>query len=563
MDMLVGTNDDGSDFTVKASDLLTHGVILGRTGSGKTGATVTTVENAVMSGASAIILDPKGDLTNLALVFPDLAAEDFAPWSEEGSDSEKIAEKAQKELGHLAPNVRVWKDAADVTIYAPGKTHGGGKPINVLASFGAPTGTFNDQSLRDRASAVVSSVLSAVGHGADPLTDPANVFMTDVMVNSWKNGKGFPMEEWATTLTDPPAEFQVIDGLPINDFFPKKDRLKIARAVVGFRRQATKWLDGEALSIESYIGINKPKVSVFTMRHLNEGERKFFAAMLLSAIVDYMFRAPASNKLKLLVVLDEARGYLPPYPLNPPTKKPICTLLAQARAHGIGILIGTQNPNDLDYKALTNVGTWFLGKLRERDCARDLKRELSVRNVDRDILSTVPQQHFLVLKKDGTHSLAKIRWAYSYLRGPLSGQELLRLEDSVQTSFKPVQTSVKPVKPSYKASSAAAQVFEGSGDVRINFVLTDRKSGGSTVVVEHSINGGDSWRSSRIKNKSKSYGSTPFGQRHTVVWNTIKDVGRKNVTALVRLKINGQISQHYSVFKVNNTRISRFSSLFS
>ena len=551
VNMLVGTNDDGSDFTVKADDLLTHGVILGRTGSGKTGVTVTTIENAVMSGASAIILDPKGDLTNLALAFPNLAAEDFAPWAEQGSDPVKLAERAQRELGHLAPNVRAWKDAGDVTIYAPGKTHGGGQPVNVLASFGAPNGSYNDQALRDRASAVVSSVLSAVGHSADPLTDPANVFLTDVMVDSWKSGQGMPMETWATVLTNPPAKFQSIDGLPINDFFPKKNRLKIARAVVGFRRQATKWLEGEALSIDSYIGVDKPKVSVFTMRHLNEGERQFFAAMLLSAIVDYMFRAPASNKLRLLVVLDEARGYLPPYPLNPPTKKPICTLLAQARAHGIGVLIGTQNPNDMDYKALTNVGTWFLGKLRERDCARDLKRELSVRNVDKEVLSTVPQQHFLVLKKDGTHSVAKIRWAYSYLRGPLSGEELLSLESSVVT------------RAATKAAPVTASVYTGSGDIDINFALTDINSGWSTVAVEHSVDGGSSWKTSRIKNAHAHYGSSPVGQNHTVVWNTAKDVGRKKVTALVRLRINGHASQHYSVFNVDNSKIGLLSSLFA
>jgi len=222
--------------------------------------------------------------------------------------------------------------------------------------------------------------------------------------------------------------------------------MQIARAIVGFQRRATKWLNGSPLSIESYIGVNKPKVSVFTMRHLDEAERQFFASMLLSAVVDYMFRAPASNKLRLLIVLDEARGYLPPYPLNPPTKKPICTLLAQGRAQGIGMLIGTQNPNDMDYKALTNVGTWFLGKLRPRDCARDLKKELADRDVDQGVLSLIPQRHFLILKKDGTHAVTKIRWAYSFLRGPMSGDELLRLDSSI-TVDAPRKVETKRVRP--------------------------------------------------------------------------------------------------------------------
>ena len=449
--MLIGTklNEHGGEtgpLTIDASDLTTHGVILGRTGSGKTGATVATIEEAVLSGASVIILDPKGDLTNLALSFPNLAADDFAPWIEDGKDPVEMAEKARQELGHLAPNVKLWKDSADVTIFSPGKTRGGGHSVNVLASFDAPKGSYSEQGLLDRASSLVASVLSAVGHTSDPMTDPANVFLTDVTVNAWNAGTPAGLETWAVVLNDPPTSLQTIDGLKLDDFFPKKKRMQIARAIVGFQRRATKWLNGSPLSIESYIGVNKPKVSVFTMRHLDEAERQFFASMLLSAVVDYMFRAPASNKLRLLIVLDEARGYLPPYPLNPPTKKPICTLLAQGRAQGIGMLIGTQNPNDMDYKALTNVGTWFLGKLRPRDCARDLKKELADRDVDQGVLSLIPQRHFLILKKDGTHAVTKIRWAYSFLRGPMSGDELLRLDSSI-TVDAPRKVETKRVRP--------------------------------------------------------------------------------------------------------------------
>jgi len=460
MSMLIGTKNDGTPLTIDPADLTTHGVVLGRTGSGKTGATVATIEEAVLSGASAIIIDPKGDLTNLALAFPGLAAGEFAPWAEDGKDPGEIADRARKELGHLAPNVQRWKSAADVTIYAPGKTRGGGQSVNVLASFDAPTGNYSEQALRDRASALVAGVLNAIGHTADPMTDPANVFLTDVMVDAWASGQAAGLDTWSAALNTPPANLKEIDGLSLDDFFPKKKRMQIARSIVGFRRQATKWLDGSPLSIESYVGTGKPKVSVFSLRHLDEGERQFFAGMLLSAIVDYMFRAPASNKLKLLVVLDEARGYLPPYPLNPPTKKPICTLLAQGRAQGIGMLIGTQNPNDMDYKALTNVGTWFLGKLRPRDCARDLKKELSSRNVDTSTLTSIPQRHFLILKKSGEHAVTKIRWAYSFLRGPMSGDELLRLDPSSGPSSPNVKVTPKqPEKKAYQPKSFFHALF--------------------------------------------------------------------------------------------------------
>lgn len=459
MTMLIGTKQDGTPLTIDPADLTTHGVVLGRTGSGKTGATVATIEEAVLSGASVIVLDPKGDLTNLALAFPSLQAEDFAPWTEDDKDPAAVAEKAKRELGHLLPNVARWKSAADVTIYAPGKTRGGGHSVNVLASFKAPKGDYTEQGLRDRASALVASVLSAIGHAADPMTDPANVFLTDATVHAWNSGKPAGLETWASVLNEPPVRLQTIDGLALEDFFPKKKRMKIARAIIGFRRQATKWLDGSPLSIEGYMGTSKPKVSVFTMRHLDEGERQFFASMLLSAIVDYMFRAPASNKLKLLVVLDEARGYLPPYPLNPPTKKPICTLLAQGRAQGIGMLIGTQNPNDMDYKALTNVGTWILGKLRPRDCARDLKKELQNRNVDTDTLSKIPQRHFLILKRDGEHAVTKIRWAYSYLRGPMNGDELLKLDPTSGPTRQSRGKSKKTNRPKAESKGFFAALF--------------------------------------------------------------------------------------------------------
>lgn len=535
--MIIGTTEQNTPVTIDAADLTTHGVILGRTGSGKTGATVVTIEEAVLNGASVIILDPKGDLTNLALAFPKLKANEFAPWTEDDKDPAEIAARARKELSHLAPNVQRWKDSADVTIYAPGKTRGGGEEVNVLASFDKPTGNYTKQGLRDRASSLVASILSAIGHNADPMTDPANVFLTDATINAWNSGSPAGLETWAAILSNPPEKLKKIDGLKLNDFFSKKNRMKIARSIIGFRRQASKWLNGSPLSINNCIGINKPKVSVFTMRHLDEGERQFFSSMLLSAIVDYMFQAPASSKLKLLVVLDEARGYLPPYPLNPPTKKPICTLLAQGRAQGIGMLIGTQNPNDLDYKALTNVGTWFLGKLRPRDCARDLKKELCDRDVDTVTLSKIPQRHFLILKRSGEHAIAKIRWTYSYLRGPMNGDDLLRLN----------QTS----------GVIKAKNLRGSENLDIVYVVSNRRSISSPVEVEYSIDNGNSWDRCCLKKSYKRYATAPEGRQHRVSWDTIKSFGYSKSNGLLRLLINGEHTGEHSKFSVDNSKVKR------
>jgi hypothetical protein len=530
--MFIGTKQDNSPVTIDAADLTTHGVILGRTGSGKTGATVVAIEEAVLSGASAIILDPKGDLTNLALAFPGLTSEEFAPWMEDDKDPTEAAARAKKELAHLAPNVQRWKDSADVMIFAPGKTRGGGVPVNVLASLDAPTsGTYTDRGLRDHASSIVASILGAVGHSNDPMTDPANVFLTDVLVDSWAAGESMDLKSWVAKLNTPPARYQNFSGLKLNDFFPKKHRMKIARAIVGFDRQAAKWLDGQPLSIESFIGVDKPKVSVFTMRHLDESERQFFSAMLLAAIVEYMFQAPASNKLKLLVVLDEARGYLPPYPLNPPTKKPICALLAQGRAQGIGMLIGTQNPNDMDYKALTNVGTWFLGKLRPRDCARDLKKELANRDVDQATLSSIPQRHFLVLKRDGEHAVTKIRWAYSYLRGPINGDEILQLKQT--------------------KGALTEAVVTGSDDVALDFLLENNRSLSATTNVSFSVDGGKSWNWCSLKGTYERYATGPNGVRHRLLWDATKDLGRDQTSGLLHLWVNGYPTIGNTTFEVS------------
>jgi hypothetical protein len=453
--LFLGTDNLDRRVVIDSGDLTTHAVVLGRSGSGKTATTIALIEEAVMGGASAIIIDPKGDLTNLALAFPGLTAQEFAPWVESGKNATDEAARARAELGALAPNVARWKSAANVTIYAPGKTQGGGRSVNLLPSFVAPEGNYTAQGLRDRAGGIVAAILSAIGHDGDPLTDPASVFLTDALVEEWRDGRGLPLEKWAAVLSAPPAHLQKIDGLDIDEFFPKKDRMKVARALVGFRRQATKWLEGDALDVTKLVGTTKPKVSIFTLRHLDEGERQFFCSMLFSGIVDFMFRAPATDKLKLLVVLDEAKGYLPPYPFNPATKKPLCTLLSQGRAQGIGVLIGTQNPNDMDYKALSNVGTWLIGCLRERDCARDLEAELTARNVESSVLASIPQRHFLVLKRDNTATITKTRWAYSYLRGPLNGDELTKIEPGNQSVVKVTPRAVAlPAPIAYCACDA-------------------------------------------------------------------------------------------------------------
>ena len=438
--MYLGINQDGEPISLPTADLLTHGVVLGRTGSGKTGLTIALLEEVAASGAHAVVFDPKGDLTNLAL---SLASEqEFRKWVVEG-DPVEVCKRHREGLASFGlglDSVANWRNKVDVIIYAPGKTYGGGRSINVFPTFDAPAGDMVPP--RERASREVGAVLEAIGSSGDPY-DPALVFLSEAMMLAWAQRRSLPVDLWPGILSAPPERLQLFGGMKLNEFLPKAQRTKLARKLIGFRHQSDRWLNGARLDLHAMTQHSKPTISVFSMRHLDEEERHFFTGLVMNRLVDFMFETDASQKLKLLVVLDEARGYLPPYPYNPPTKGPICTILAQGRAQGIGMLIGTQNPMDLDYKALSNVGTWFVGRLRERDCNRDLASELKGRNVEVEDLQDLPQRRFLVLDKRGGHDLLKVRWCYNYLRGPLSAQDLLHFDPR---SAPDIEITGRPIK---------------------------------------------------------------------------------------------------------------------
>lgn len=434
--MYLGINDDGHRVLLNSTDLLTHGVILGRTGSGKTGLTLTVLEEAASSGASAIVFDPKGDLTNLA-VMPS-SEEAMHEWVDGDHDeiwTQRVDGLAR--FGLSVGDVAKWQQGVNVVVYSPGKTFGGGRSINVFPDMAPQANVTREAAMRE-----VATILSAVGEGNDQF-GPAHVLLTELVLLAWSYGDPMPVDDWPTHLLDPPQSLQSIDGMKLGDFFPKRNRTALARKLIGFRRQAERWLIGERLDLDALT--SKPTVAIMTMRHLTEKDRQFFTSLVMNRVVDFMFRTDASSRLKLLVTLDEARGYLPPYPVNPPTKEPICTILAQGRAQGIGMLIGTQNPMDLDYKALSNVGTWFAGRLRERDCNRDLSAELNARDVDVEALQNLAQRRFLLLDKRGGHQALTVRWPYSYLKGPLSAHELARLEG--QSEPKIVVTPKQVVRP--------------------------------------------------------------------------------------------------------------------
>lgn len=387
-----------------AADLTTHAVVLGRTGSGKTGLITVLAEDSIGEDASVLVFDPKGDLSNIAI--RPAVDEHIREWNMEPSDYWR----GLAAFGYDARHADHWRRRCNITIYLPG----GNRPVNVFPDFSVPCPVSEDKAARD-----VKTMLLAIKGDMRP-DDVSAVAMTKAVVAHWNRGLPFPLHEWPHYLSS-----GVFEDTFHTDFFPKKSRLALAKTVLAFLHENGKWLDGPVLDVEQLVKAND--MVIMNTRHLTEEQRQAFTAATLARVVDYMNRAPASSKLKLAVILDEARGYLPPYPANPPAKSYLTTLLAQGRAAGIGVVLGTQNPMDIDYKALSNVGTWFIGRLRERDCARDLISELRDRGVDTATIENQPQRGFLLLDKHGKQQQLAVRHAVSLLRGPLTPDEVAKL----------------------------------------------------------------------------------------------------------------------------------------
>jgi hypothetical protein len=435
-----------------SSDLVTHGVIAGMTGSGKTGLGIDLIEEAAIDGIPVIAIDPKGDLGNLLLTFPKLSADDFRPWVDQdearraGQSTEAFAAaeaarwaKGLAEWGQDGTRIEKLRDAAEFALYTPGSA--AGRPLSIMKSFAAPDPEIvNDaELLQDRVTTAATSVLTLAGVDAEPVTSREHVLIANLFTDSWRAGRDLDLATLITQIQTPPiARVGVLD---LESFFPSKDRFALAMqlnqllAAPGFQA----WLEGEALDIDTLLyGLNgRPRVSVISIAHLDDQERMFFVSLLLNEIVSWMRSQRGTSSLRALVYFDEIFGFLPPV-ANPPSKRPLLTLLKQARAFGVGIVVATQNPVDLDYKALANAGTWMLGRLQtERDKARVLDglegaagsagAVFDRAELDR-LLSALGKRQFLLHNvHDSQPTVFETRWALSYLRGPLGRAEIKAL----------------------------------------------------------------------------------------------------------------------------------------
>jgi hypothetical protein len=466
-----------------SKDLVTHAVCVGMTGSGKTGLCLALLEEAAIDSIPAIIIDPKGDLGNLLLTFPSLKGEDFQPWINEDDARKKgLAPadyaKAQAELwakglaGWQQDGARIQRlrDAADVVIYTPGSN--AGLPVSILKSFAAPAADVREDGelLRERISTTVTSLLGLLGIEADPIQSREHILLSTILDQTWKKEEDLDLARLIQAIQSPPVS--KIGVMDVESFFPSKDRFALAMklnnllAAPGFQA----WMEGEALDIQSllYTPAGKPRHAIFSIAHLNDAERMFFVTLLLSQMVGWMRAQSGTTSLRALLYMDEIFGYFPPV-ANPPSKLPLMTLLKQARAFGLGVVLATQNPVDLDYKGLANTGTWFIGRLQtERDKARVLEglegaSTSAGKKFDRgrmeQTLAGLGNRIFLMNNVHEDEPVVfETRWCLSYLRGPLTRTQIKALMDPVKRQA----SSVKRQTDGIDVSTSSRMTNDGS-----------------------------------------------------------------------------------------------------
>ncbi len=441
-------DDNFVPLVYKNKDLLTHAAIIGMTGSGKTGLGISLLEEAAIDNIPSIIIDPKGDMTNLLLTFPSLQGSDFEPWIEEQDASNNglsVKEFAQNTANlwrnglerdfQNASRIEKFKNSADFTIYTPGSD--AGVQISILSSFKAP----NKEVIEDNdllvslVNSTVSSILSLIEEKSDT-TSKESILISSIFMNYFKENKDLTLEELITLIVTPP--FSKIGVFDLETFFAQSERLKLALKLNNIIANPSfkTWIEGETLDISNllYDETGKAKVSIFSIAHLNDSQRMFFVTLLLNQMVAWMRRQEGTTSLKALLYMDEIFGYFPPNS-NPPSKQPMLTLLKQARSFGIGIILSTQNPVDIDYKGLANIGTWFIGRLQTKQDKEKVIDGLSSANegnLNKDevmnLISNLEKRNFILknINEDGI-KIFETRWALSYLKGPISKDGIKKL----------------------------------------------------------------------------------------------------------------------------------------
>ncbi|MEM9950749.1 MAG: DUF87 domain-containing protein [Chloroflexota bacterium] len=431
-------------------DLTTHSVVVGMTGSGKTGLCVTMLEEAILDNIPAIIIDPKGDITNLALTFPELQPQDFKHFIHQddarraGMDLDTYAADVAQtwqdglaQWGIVKDRVRWLKGAAELSIYTPGSD--AGLPISILASLRAPRFNWQGQeeTVRERITGIVSALFALAGMSYEPVKDVEHVLLSNIIETNWMQGKDLTLEDIILQIKQPP--FEKLGVFPLDQAISERKRYKLSMELNNIIAAPSfqSWLQGQPLDIQTllYQPNGRPKVSIFYTAHLNDQERMFITTLILETLIGWMRTLSGTPSLRAILYIDEMFGLFPPYPKNPPTKEPLLRLIKQARAFGVGLILATQNPGDLDYKGLSNAGTWFIGRLSSDNDRKKVmaglksmastEDEMDLGDVEQ-LIADVQPRVFLMrnVHNTGGPILMHTRWAMSYLAGPLTRTQI-------------------------------------------------------------------------------------------------------------------------------------------
>lgn len=432
----------------KNKNLTTHATIIGMTGSGKTGLGICLLEEAAMDRLPAIVIDPKGDMGNLLLSFPDLRPDDFLPWvdaakaEQKGISREDLAretaatwEEGIQSWDQNRERIKRMRSSVEFAIYTPGAESG--RPVSVLNSLEAPEpGVMEDNdTAASLVGSTVASILGLIGLQADPLTSREHILLSSIILRYWREGSDLSLEKLIASVVNP--DFDRIGVFPLESFFPQAKRMDLAIQLNNILASPafSGWTKGEPLQIANllYAADGRSRIVIFSIAHLSEPERMFFVTMLLSRLVSWMRKQDGSSGLRCLLYMDEIFGYFPPVG-NPPSKKPMLMLLKQARAYGLGVVLATQNPVDLDYKGLANIGTWFIGRLQTRQDQDRVMRgiagssDAAEKETLRALLAGMRGRTFLMYSAHIDEPvLFETRWVMSYLKGPISLAEISHL----------------------------------------------------------------------------------------------------------------------------------------
>jgi hypothetical protein len=488
------TADGAATTGYDPSDLTTHGVIVGMTGSGKTGLGVIFLEEALRQGIPTLVIDPKGDMTNLVLTFPELRPEDFRPWIDESaaqkqgtSPDDEAAAEAEKWTAGLASwglsgtDIAALRERSGMTIYTPGSQ--AGIPLDVIGELAAPDLSWDTdaEAMRDEIEGFVSGLLGLVDVEADPISSREHILLCNLIEHGWRSDQDLDLETLIGQIATPPI--RKLGVFDVDTFFAEKDRMALAMKLNGLLASPSfaTWMEGEPLDIETMLwrdGV--PQAAIVYLAHLSDSERQFIVTTVLSRLITWMRSQPGSSELRVLGYMDEVFGFVPPT-AEPPAKKPILTLLKQARAFGVGMLLSTQNPVDLDYKAMSNAGTWCIGRLQtERDKARIVEAvraasgEVDVAAIDDMITGLGKRQFLLHNTREAAPEMFGTRWAMSYLRGPMTREEVERAtaprrrlevpdEDEAPTAAEvpPTPMPPTPMPPTASVSEGPPEVAAG------------------------------------------------------------------------------------------------------